>query len=276
MREATLPGTCVFDLAARAGGEPWRIFLAVPDIPAPVEGFPLVVLLDANAGFATLTETLRRMAVRPRATGIVPAVIAGIGYPIAGLYDRERRTFDYTVGPSVEGSADRRQTGGRDAFLAFILDDLLPELAGRCTLDPARRTLFGHSLAGYFTLDVLGRDSAAFANYVAVSPSIWWDEPRLLAGLENATRGDAKRLALYVGEREQTPGPWQQSRPESPEIAARRARRAMVDRTRAFAAAAEAKLPSGSQIECTVFPEEDHASVLAVAMGRALRFVSRE
>jgi predicted alpha/beta superfamily hydrolase len=272
--EVTLPGTCVFDVAPRAGSVPWRIFLAVPDAPAPATGFPLIVLLDANAGFATLTETLRRAAVRPRATGIVPTVIAGIGYPTDGLHDRERRSFDYTAGPGSEASSAERRTGGRDAFLAFILDDLLPELAGRCTLDPARRTLFGHSLAGFFTLDVLGSDGGAFANHVAVSPSIWWDELRLLAGLESAARGPAKRLALYVGEWEQTPA--QQRLPESAEIAARRARRAMVDRTRAFATAAQAKLPAGSEVECTVLPDEDHASVLAVAMGRALRFVLRE
>ncbi|WP_029352207.1 alpha/beta hydrolase-fold protein [Bosea sp. 117] len=279
--EVTLPGTRVFDLAPPGGGEPWRIFLAVPEAPAPAGGFPSIFMLDANAGFATLVETLRRGAMRPAATGIVPAVLVGIGYPTETLYERARRTYDYSPGPSSEarvpGADDQPPTGGRDRLLAFIEQELKPTIAGIAPLDPARQTLLGHSLAGFFALDVLTRNTSAFRSYIAVSPSIWWDEARLNAGLAAIAPPAAPvRLVIAVGEWEQALAPWQQGRPDSAELAARRSRRAMVDRARLFAERAAIVLGTEARVRFDMLPEEDHASVLPAAMSRAIRFVLRE
>lgn len=270
-----IPDTQCFDFEARDGA-PYRIFLAVPRSEPPEGGFPVIYMLDANAGFATFVEALRRGAVRPEATGIAPAVIVGIGYPTDGVYDRARRTFDYTAGPSVEvrrgadGAAPR--TGGRNAFFAFIEQVLKPEIAQRCRTDPARQTLFGHSLAGYFVLDVLGRNTPAFSCYVAVSPSIWWDEERLVAGLADTPKAPV-RLSIMVGEWEQALAPWQREREGAAEMQARRARRAMTGRAKGFAELAGWALGPSASVRFAVMPDEDHASILPVAMTRALRFV---
>jgi len=270
----TIPDTQCFDLEARDGAV-YRIFLAVPADAPPEGGFPVIYMLDANAGFATFVEALRRGAVRPQGTGIVPAVIVGIGYPTDGVYDRARRTLDYSAGPSVEpppGVGGALKTGGRDAFFGFIEQVLKREIARRCQIDPLRQTLFGHSLAGYFVLDVLGRNTSAFSAYVAVSPSIWWDEERLVAGLAE-TRKAPVRLSIMVGEWEQALAPWQRERPEAQEMQARRARRAMADRARGFAELASWALGPGATVRFSLMPDEDHASIVPVAMTRALRFV---
>ncbi|MDQ0348838.1 alpha/beta hydrolase [Ancylobacter vacuolatus] len=268
MNPVTLPDAEWFDLAPPGGGAPWRIFLARPQGEAPAAGFPTLFMLDANAGFATFTEVLRRGAVRPAATGIGPMVLVGIGYPEEDDA-RARRHFDYTAGPGAEGSA--RPTGGRDAFLAFIEQVLKPRIAREVPLDPARQTLFGHSLAGWFTLDVMARDGGAFAAYVAVSPSLWWDEARLDAGLA-LPRAVPPRLSLMVGEWEQALAPWQAERPEAGEMAARRARRAMVDRAQGFAERARVTLGPEAEVRFERLAGEDHASILPAAMARALRF----
>jgi len=271
----TIPDTLCFDLEARDGA-PYRIFLALPSGEPPAEGFPVIYMLDANAGFATFVEALRRGAVRPQGTGVKPAVIVGIGYPTDGVYDRARRTFDYTAGPSAEartgGEGAAPKTGGRDAFLGFIEQVLKPEIARRCPVDPLRQTLFGHSLAGYFALDVLARDTSAFSSYVAVSPSIWWDEERLVAGLAE-TQKAAVRLSIMVGEWEQALAPWQSGRPEAAEIQVRRSRRAMADRAKGFAELAGWALGPSATVQFALMPDEDHASILPIAMTRALRFV---
>ncbi len=281
MPAVTVPDAEWFDLASGGGGggrgggggAPYRIFRTRPRGPAPAAGFPLVIMLDANAAFATFAEVLRRGAGRPQATGIDEAVLVGIGYP-DGEDERARRTVDYTAGPGAEmraGGVPARPTGGRDAFLAFIEGVLKPRLAADLPLDPRRQTLFGHSLGGWFTLDVALRDSTAFSSYVAVSPSIWWDEPRLLDGLSMA-RGRALRLALLVGEWEEAMAPWQQGGPLSAEMATRRAARGMVTRARTFAARAARELGPPAEIAFTLLAGEDHASVLPTAMARALRF----
>ncbi|MFT0860697.1 alpha/beta hydrolase [Ancylobacter sp. G4_0304] len=272
----TLPDAYSFDLAA-GEGPAWRIFLAVPHEAPPPGGFPVIYLLDANAGFATLVEALRRGAQRPQGTGVAPAVIVGIGYPGEGIYDRARRTFDYTAGPSVEASpsaGEARATGGRDAFLSFIEEVLKPRITRECPVDPGRQALIGHSLAGWFVLDVLCRNTACFQSYVAISPSIWWDEPRLLYGLAHLARGP-RRLAVMVGEWEQQLAPWQQGRPQSAEMAERRARRAMADRARAFTEAAAAALGPQAEVAFTLLADEDHASIVPAAMTRALRLILR-
>ncbi|MCB4771679.1 alpha/beta hydrolase [Ancylobacter sp. Lp-2] len=269
-----IEGSCWFDLAPRGGGAPYRIFLALPKGPAPPAGFPVLYLLDANASFATLVEAQRRGGERPAGTGIGPTVLVGIGHAADGLYDRTRRTFDYTAGPSQEapavaGATAGRATGGRDAFLAFLRGEVRRAVAARVPVDAGRQTLVGHSLAGRFVLDVFGRDSTAFAAYVAISPSIWWDEEELLDGL--SAPGGAPRLSIVVGEWEQQLAPWLAARPGAAEIAERRARRAMVDRAAAFAERARAVLGEEGRVQFECLPGEDHASVVAPALTRALR-----
>ncbi|MBB3771029.1 hypothetical protein FHS55_001624 [Angulomicrobium tetraedrale] len=280
-----LPDTEAFDLAPAshgAGGAArgWRIFRSIPRGPAPEDGFPVIYMLDANAGFASFHEAMARAARRPSATGVSEAVIVGIGYR-EGEDIRTRRAFDFTAGPSREAAPAHPERaslhGGRDAFLGFIETTLKPAIAARVAVDPARQTLFGHSLAGWFTLDVMTRVPAAFAAYVAVSPSIWWDEARLmegLAGMEGLarTKGPPPRLALMVGEWEEALAPWQADRPEAAEMAARRAQRAMVARARAFAAQAAVTLGPAARVRFDRMAGEDHASILPAAMTRALRF----
>ncbi|MDQ0511459.1 alpha/beta hydrolase [Ancylobacter amanitiformis] len=292
-----LPDTEAFDLAPAsegAGGAArgWRIFRSIPRGPAPESGFPVIYMLDANAGFASFHQAMARAAGRPSATGVSEAVIVGIGYP-EGEDIRTRRAFDFTVGPSRDAAAEPPRPeraslhGGRDAFLRFIETTLKPAIAARVPVDPARQTLFGHSLAGWFTLDVMTRDPGAFAAYVAVSPSIWWDEARLnegLAGLEDLAgleylaglESPPPRLALMVGEWEEALAPWQADRPEAAEMAARRAQRAMVARARAFAAQVAATLGPAAQVRFDRMAGEDHASILPAAMTRALRFALEE
>ena len=143
MNPVLLPDAEWFDLAAPADGSRWRIFLSRPRSAAPAAGWPAVFQLDANAGFMTFVETMRRAAVRPAATGVSEAVIVGIGYP-GGEDFRARRSFDYTAGPCREAGGEgrpeaARPVGGRDAFLAFLDTVLKPEIARRLPVDPVRR-----------------------------------------------------------------------------------------------------------------------------------------
>jgi predicted alpha/beta superfamily hydrolase len=264
----TLPGTEEHVLHSPAGE--YRLWLSIPAAPPPPGGFPLLVLLDANASFATLTEIARQGAVRAGATGIGAAVVAGIAYPGAAPYHRARRGLDYTPGPPAE-EAVPYPPGGRDAFLDVLRGPVAARVAERCPVDAGRRVLIGHSLAGFFTLDVLARDPDAFSDYVAISPSVWWNRARLEEGLAaQHFPGRAPRVALGVGEWEQGLAPWEAASPDSARTAERRGRRAMVENARRMA---ERVAASGAETRFWCFPEENHGSVLPVAFGRALRFV---
>lgn len=263
-----LAGTEAHVLRAEAGE--YRLWLAIPQLPPPPGGFPVLTLLDANASFATVTEIARQGAVRAGATGIGAAVVAGIAYPGEAPYHRARRGLDYTPGPPAEESV-AHACGGRDAFLALLRGPVAALVATRCPVDATRQVLAGHSLAGFFALDVLAHDLGAFTDYIAISPSIWWDRPRLLAGLQRPRQPvRAPRVAIGVGEWEQGLTPWEAGAPEAARTAERRGRRAMVENARAMAGHIAA---SGAEVSFRCYPEENHGSVLPVAISRALRFV---
>jgi predicted alpha/beta superfamily hydrolase len=264
----TIAGTEAHVLHADAGE--YRLWLAIPQVPPPPGGFPVLTLLDANASFATVTEIARQGAVRAGATGIGATVVVGIAYPGEAPYHRARRGLDYTPGPPADESI-AHACGGRDAFLALLRGPVAELVAARCPVDAGRQVLAGHSLAGFFTLDVLAHDPTAFTDYIAISPSIWWDKARLLAGLARTPRpARAPRVAIGVGEWEQGLTPWEAGAPEAARTAERRGRRAMVDNARAMA---ERIAASGAEVNFRCYPEENHGSVLPVGISRALRFV---
>src|SRR5690606_2377780 len=60
-------------------GHDYDLALSVPDQPPPPEGYPLMVVLDGPALFATAAETERRLSLRPAATGVTPTVVLGVG-----------------------------------------------------------------------------------------------------------------------------------------------------------------------------------------------------
>ncbi len=157
---------------------PWRIFIGRPRVVAPAEGYSTLFVLDGNASFPLLWHAREEMA--PEA----PVLIVGVGYPTTYRFDTARRFLDltpYTPPENFGGRSSDRATGGQKAFLDFIDNRLISEIArhgGRD--DPARRTLFGHSLGGLFTLHTLYTRPSLFGGYVAADPSIWWNKGSIL------------------------------------------------------------------------------------------------
>jgi len=239
---------------AAANGHDYRISLFVPDSAPPAGGFPVMIVLDGTALFATVAGTANRLSRRPEATGVQPAVIIGVGHHGEGLYDLAQRHRDFTPGPAA-AEATPHETGGADRFLAFLIDELLPLVAQTVPLDPARRALIGHSLAGLFTLHALASRPAAFAAYGAISPSIWWNRDGVLQAI-SGLKDRSPRLFLAVGERERTPP------------GALRSERMMVESVEALAAITAPLIKTALEI----FPDEDHGSVVSVATTRFLRF----
>lgn len=238
----------------------YRISIAVPAIEPPAQGFPVMYLLDANAGFATVVETHRRLSRRPDATRVGPAVIVGIGHETDKLYDSNLRQRDFA---SASGCAE---------FLDFIQRSVKPLVQQHAAIDPTQQILAGHSLAGLFALWVLRHATETFTHYIALSPSLW-SEPSLVDELISTPfQAQQPHVFLAVGEWEQTLAPWQIGEPGSLEIQARRQQRGMVSKVVKLGAVLQQRLGT-AQVQCQVFPQEDHASVFAIGMSRAMRMV---
>jgi hypothetical protein len=263
-----LPGTQRHALLRSDSDETYRIDIALPSGSAPDQGWPVIVLLDAGGCFATCVEALRRMGRRPDATGATPALIIGI-LPPDGTDAVEIRRRDFTT-PRAAG--DGPPSGGAEAFLHFIDAQVMPLAASLAPVDRERQTLFGHSLGGYFTLWALLNHPRAFRNYAAISPSVWWDRPGLLAAIPAAPLS-GRRLLVCIGEWEDALPPWQSARPDAETVRARRAARSMVAHAQDMAERISAKMDKG-YAQFRLLLEEDHASIVSAAIPRMLRLAS--
>ncbi len=71
-------------------------------------------------------------------------------------------------------SPNRDQSGGGDAFLKFLEEELMPFVDSNYRTSPYR-ILYGHSLAGMFSIYTLFAKPDLFNGYIAVSPYLMFD-----------------------------------------------------------------------------------------------------
>jgi uncharacterized protein len=215
--EYALPATETFDVVSRQGKQ-YRIFVSVPRGAAPVKGYPVLVLLDANAYFSGAFSALQVLAppdphlASMSSSSVQPMIVVGVGYPGDAPMNLARREFDFLpahIATKPQAGIPWLNGGGADMFLSFLLDELRPAIARRYPVDPDRQSLTGHSLGGFFTLYVLVKRPGAFRNYAAISPSLWWDEQHLVNDMSKSP-GIAAEHAIHhvliaVGS-DETPG----------------------------------------------------------------------
>ncbi|MFT4171423.1 MAG: alpha/beta hydrolase-fold protein [Rhodocyclaceae bacterium] len=257
-------------------GKDYRIQVALPDGPAPAGGYPVVYVLDADLIFNTVVETMRIQARKPDATGVRPALIVGIAYP-AQDNPIARRAVDYTPSPVAlpipeMSAAMRNLGGGADDFLAFLHDELRGVIAHRHAIDPSRQALFGHSLGGLFVLHALFARPDAFTDYIAASPSWWWNDALMRKteaafSARPATGTQRRRLLLTVGEFEQKPSRFSDNMPGGMDTLRQRG---MVDNVHALAKRL-ADVP-GLTVQDHEIAGENHLSSIPQAINHALRF----
>lgn len=272
-----IPGTCFFDLTPATGGEPYRIFLSVPAGEPPAEGWPLLVTTDGNATFPFAVASLVTQAPYPTGTNVGWGVVAAIGYPGDEPYNAMRRAWDLgpppakSYPPYFEGGPPVL-IGGTEELLSFIENELLPKIADMVRIDPTRRSLFGHSFGGLFTLFALFERPELFANWVAASPTIYWEGSEILnnEARRQIAPNNTPFLHLSAGEYEGDElAPFQYRNDD----AASRLEKRKVERTIVLTREMAERLngtADGIQTQFEIFAGETHMSVLGPAVNRAL------
>lgn len=253
-------------LRSRAERRTYRIMVAQPIGSPPSSGYPVIYLLDGNSVFSTMVEALRLQCRRPDKTGVLPAIVVGIGYETNGPYAPDR-FYDFTPLPAenIKQSSDGAplpEQGGAGAFLHFIEEELKPQIESEFPIDRDRQALFGHSLGGLFTVYALFSKPEAFRYYIAGSPSLHWNpnymqelERYFIAQARTRERSLPAQVLLGAGELEKT-------------HVCRNCERARELANRLSAISADI----GVEAEYKEFEQEGHVSVLPILVSRALRF----
>lgn len=97
---------------------------------------------------------------------------------VVGIETRDRRS-ELTPAAFDGRFTDAFPDSGRaEAFRRFVADEVIPFVETRYRTS-GKRALAGESLAGLFVVDTLLKTPELFDDYLAVSPSLWWDDQRL-------------------------------------------------------------------------------------------------
>ena len=96
------------------------------------------------------------------------------------------------------GSVFNADSGGAEFFTQFIEEELIPHIDKSFPTTPFR-TLIGHSYAGLFTVNTLINHQHLFTNYLAIDPSLDWDNQSVLKqAKEKLASQSFKGKSLFV------------------------------------------------------------------------------
>lgn len=267
-----LPAASQRLIRATGSGREYQIYIAMPKGPAPAAGYAVMYVLDGDAMFHTMVDTVRAYERRPDGGEHTRAVVVGIGYP-PGTDIPAARTLDMTPVASDEPRV-LKPNGGADAFLAFVEDELKPAIAREINIDPQRQALFGHSFGGLFALHALTTRPGSFQTYIAASPSLWYADAYMAKRVAQFATGNPSpaplRVLLTAGEYEQTLSPNMARRPEAGRVAGVLKERAQVQRSRT--AAEQLSTLPGTLAVAQEIAGEDHGTVIPSAIGRGVAF----
>jgi predicted alpha/beta superfamily hydrolase len=119
---------------------------------------------------------------------------------LVGISNATNRTRDLTPTrvKQMYGQDTWNSTGGADKFTAFIRDELIPHIESKYPAT-SYRTLIGHSYGGLFALNTFLEYSDLFDNYIAIDPSLDWDNQFMLKDLNERLEGkDFSNKFLFV------------------------------------------------------------------------------
>jgi uncharacterized protein len=167
--QVTIPATELLKLSSSITGQEYRIFVALPNstfldsyTENPNQRYPVLYVLDANALFGMVTETVRIFNFLDVVDEII---VVGIGYPVD--------TFNATLGFR---SRDLTPKSGAAKFLQFVREELVPMIDTTYRTLPGDNGILGHSFGGLFGLYALFNQPDTFQRYIIGSPSISWDK----------------------------------------------------------------------------------------------------
>lgn len=160
------------------------------------QSYPVIYLLDGDSFFHSLVGISKTFST-VRGKFLPQSIIIGVL--------NVDRTRDLTPTASAAGRDGKiapgaiPQGGGSETFSRFLTREL------RAVIDSTYRTngknmLIGHSYAGLFTLNTFLRHTERFDTYLAVDPSLWWDQGKLAEEADALIEGkDFTGKSLYIG-----------------------------------------------------------------------------
>ena len=224
-------------------------------MPAAVQGkkdkYPVLYLADGDGHINEVGAIIDFLASQNRCS---PLIVVGIPNT-----DRTRDltpTHGDAKGPDGAILQTFPTSGGGDKFLEFIQTELFPEIEKRYPTQHYR-IFAGHSLGGLLAIHALVAHADMFNAYIAVSPSLQWDDQHTLHQAQQffpKQKELNKTLFFSLGNEGATANP-------------------MGDGFEQLQKLFTTATPKGFMVRSARYPDEDHGSTTFLAHYAGLRTV---
>jgi uncharacterized protein len=153
--------------------------------------YPVLYMTDGDAHMGHTSSSIEFLFQNGR----IPDLI------VVGVTNTDR-TRDLTPSKSTTKNATGQvqfpTSGGADNFLKFFETELIPEIEKQYRVQPYR-ILAGHSFGGLFAIHAMISKPGVFNSYIAVSPSLQWENGEELKRAEDFFKNQKEmRNTLFV------------------------------------------------------------------------------
>lgn len=156
--------------------------------PDSQQKYPVVYLLDGEMLLPALNSVYENYY-----GGFMPEMIL-IG--ISNNHDRTKNLTPTSI-TTKYGMPFKEENGEAATFAQFLKEELIPFVENKYRAT-SYRTLVGHSYGGLFVCYELINASKLFANYLAIDPSLDWDDQQLLKQAQKSLQIELEGKALFM------------------------------------------------------------------------------
>lgn len=163
----------IFEIKSSINGNSYDVWVIIPENYKENEKHRVLYFLDREWDFDLFYKASKKCGNGKYYSDL----LVGIGW------GNSSRESDYTPTLTSYGQ------GKADEFIEFIKKDLFSYMELHFNADTTRnsRCIAGHSFGGLFTAYCFVKHPSIFGNYLALSPSLWYDEQVVLR-IEEKTR----------------------------------------------------------------------------------------
>ncbi len=241
-----------------------KIWVHVPkNVKNNQSKYPVLYLLDGDSHFHSVTGMIKQLSTDGNT--ISPEMV------VVGITNTDR-TRDLTPTHINEMYGDTifpKTSGGGKRFLSFIDKELMPYIEKEYPVT-SYKTFVGHSLGGLTVIDALIERPNLFNNYVAIDPSLWWDNQKLL---KRASKILSSKIyegkTLYLGVANTMDKGMTINKVENDTTENTEHIRSILK----FAKATESIKNNGLLFDWKYYENDDHGSVPLIAEYDAIRFL---
>ena len=161
--------------------------------------YPVLYMTDGDAHIRHTASTIEFLTQNGRISDLI----------VVGVTNTDR-TRDLTPVKSTNktpaGELQFPSSGGADNFLKFFETELIPEIEKEYRVQPYR-IFAGHSLGGLFAIHAMMTKPGLFNSYIAVSPSLQWENDEALKRAENFLKNQKEMKVTLFASIGNEPGP---------------------------------------------------------------------